>query len=133
MCAAMQLIAELDNVAFWLANHGYFGSALKQDTEVAKSVRVDDRVPKICFGLSLRPVLLIIILTTRMGCFCPIIVGQTSNRFFHEKYPHCHIKDEEIHHLGNGMCENGIMNSYQCGFDHGESVNFTNYCAKSCD
>jgi hypothetical protein len=122
--AAMQLIAEVDNVAFWLATHGYFGSTLKDDTKQAKKVRVKDEVPKLCFGLPLRPIVLLLLLFFMLAAFAPIIIWQQSGKFFQQTYPKCKIKNEDIKLIGNGICNGGEFNTVQCGFDHGDCVDF---------
>jgi len=122
--AAMQLIAELDNVAFWLANHGYFGSHLKKDTIRAKKVRVKDEVPKVFFDIPLRPFVLFLLFVFMIGGFIPIVVSQRNGRFFYEKYPSCSVRSEKITLAGNDRCDGGELNSVQCGFDGGDCLDF---------
>lgn len=124
--AAMGVIAELDNIAFSLANHGYFGSELKKDSDASKKVKVKDHVPKICFGLSLRPLVLVTLLTVMMSIFFGLIVVRQNNlEFFKEKYPNCYIKDHnKILQFNDGKCDGGAQNTFQCGFDGGDCASF---------
>ena len=117
--AAMQVISELDNVAFLLARHGFFGFALKRDTGAAKEIKLVDRVPVIC-GLPLRPILLFGLLFVMNSVFIGLVViGQLNGTFFSKKYPNCRIKKElsQITMINDGRCNNGLFNTFQCGFD----------------
>ena len=43
--AAISLIAEFDNVAFYLANLGYFGDVLKNDTKEIETITLNEKQP----------------------------------------------------------------------------------------
>ncbi len=120
--AAMQVISELDNVAFHLADHGYFGSDLKEDTSKVKDIQITDDVPKIC-GQPLRPVIFCALFGMMVTIFFRgVVVGQQSGDFFHDKYPMCKVMDLEIiETIADGVCQGGLQNTFQCGFDGGVS------------
>jgi hypothetical protein len=122
--AAMQLIAEIDNVAFWLANQGYFGSNIKDDTIQAKKVRVKDEVARTCFGLPLGPIVLLLLFLFMLAGFVLIMYGQKSGAFFRDVYPSCPIKQSDIVRIGDGKCDGGVFNTVQCGFDGGDCIQF---------
>jgi hypothetical protein len=123
--AAIQIVAELDNAAFWLADHGYIGNSLKDDCSLAKRIKIIDLAPPKFLGIPLRPVLLISILIILFGFFMPIAIGQASSVYFSYKYPTCLINDKvKIKHFGDGICDGGVLNTYDCGFDGGDCVNF---------
>ena len=124
--AAMQVISELDNAAFHLSNHGYFGAALKKDAKISKSIKIRDKVQKICFGLTLRPLILLSLLIVMMTIFVNgIALGQINGDFFKKKYPNCAIRDKsEIASMGDGKCNGGLPNTFQCGFDDGDCLEF---------
>ncbi len=159
----MQVIAELDNVAFWLANHGksvawyccriestsqseshtdlsslfsiapgYFGNNLQKDTDDARKVKLTDQVPKVCFGLPLRPVILFILFTILSGLLMIVVIGQVSGRYFFEKYPKCGINPSLIPLVGNEICNGGVLNTFNCGFDGGDCIDF-NMAFPNCD
>jgi hypothetical protein len=119
----MHLISELDNVAFWLATHGYFGTNLKHEANEAKQIQVKDDVHKL-FGWPLRPLILLALLLLMMSSFLAFALGQTSGTYFRQKYQHCGIKNEKIVNIGDGKCHGGLENTYQCGFDGGDCISF---------
>ncbi len=117
--AAMQVISELDNVAFYLCNHGYFGSALKRDSDTSKGIKIEDKVPKIC-GLPLRPVILFgLLLLMNSIFFGAVVMLQIDGTFFSMQYPNCNLTRDQILKINNGQCNNGLPNTFQCGFDGG--------------
>jgi len=123
--AAMQVISELDNAAFQLANHGYFGYALKRDTDASKEVKVRDTTRKMCFGLPLRPVILAGLLVMMMITFiCMVVIGQENGNFFKHKYPNCKHNYQMNMNINDGKCDNGPENTFQCGFDGGDCLDF---------
>ena len=124
--AATQVISELDNVVFHLSNHGYFGVTLRKDTKSAKDIKVQDKVQVVCFGLSLRPIMLWGLLFVMIIIFVNgIVIGQMNGSFFEKKYPNCNIRDKnEIARMGNGECNGGLPNTFQCGFDGGDCLDF---------
>jgi len=130
--AAMQVIAELDNVAFWLANHGYFGNSLQKDTDDARRVKLKDQVPKLCYGLPLRPVILFSLFIVLSALLMIVVIGQVSGKYFFEKYPRCDINPNLIPEVGNGICNGGVLNTLECGFDGGDCINF-NIAYPNCD
>ena len=118
--AAMQVISELDNVAFYLSTHGYFGRVLKRDSNASKNIKVTDKTI-IFFGLPLRPLVLLVLLVVTMGVFGGVVVtGQKDLSFFEKKHPNCAIKSRAIiENITNGNCNGGTVNSFECGFDGG--------------
>ena len=124
--AAMQVISELDNAVFHLSNHGYFGTALEKDTKTAKSIKVRDKMQKICFGLPLRLVILIGLSIVMITTFINgVVIGQVDGTFFQKKYPNCMIRNTtQIASMGDGKCNGGLTNTFQCGFDGGDCLDF---------
>lgn len=105
----MQVISELDNVAFSLATLGYFGVDLQKDSNSSKNIKVKNPEVKICSGLSLRPVVLVSLLVTMISIFFGMVVwGQESHQFFRAKYPNCGMNGEKTKNMfdtiNNGKC-----------------------------
>ena len=118
--AAMQVISELDNVGFYLCNHGYFGSALKRDSDAPKNIKIKEKVPTFFFGIPLRPLTLYGLLLLLMSIFVgTIVVHQVDGTFFYMQYPNCDVAVNQIHKISDDMCNNGLPNTFQCGFDGG--------------
>jgi len=126
----MQLISELDNVAFWLAGHGYVGTNLKRFVMTAKKIRVRDVVPK-AFGRPLRPFLLLALLIIMTCAFIPVVIQQMSGAYFRQTYPSCTIDRGKIKLAGDGNCHSAL-NTLQCGFDAGDCLTF-NRAYTNCD
>jgi hypothetical protein len=123
--AAMQVISEMDNVAFGLASHGFFGKALKRDSDTASNVKVRDEIRKICFGLPLRPVVMLSLLITMTSAFVGlVVVGQQNGAHFEQKYPNCNVRFDQIQNITDGNCNGGLPNTFQCGFDGGDCIDF---------
>jgi hypothetical protein len=123
--AAMQVISDIDNVASSLASHGFFGYALKRDSDTAKRIEVKDKVRKICFGLPLRPIVMMSLLIIMMGTFVGLVViGQVNGTHFEQKYPNCKVRIEQINNITDGKCNGGLQNTFQCGFDGGDCLDF---------
>jgi len=122
--AAMQIIAELDNAMFWLADHAYFGTRLKNDCTESKRLKFKDEDRNICFGIKLRPFITAIIFITTIAGFIPITIRQQNGQYFRYKYPRCDIAPDQIEFFKDNNCDGGIFNSYDCGFDGGDCVDF---------
>jgi hypothetical protein len=124
--AAMQVISEIDNIAFGLATHGFFGYILKRDSDKAKEVKVKDDVRKVCFGLPLRPVVMVSLLITMMVTFVVlVIIGQVNGIHFSRQYPNCGVKGpEQIAMINDGYCNGGLHNTFSCSFDGGDCYDF---------
>ncbi len=118
--AAMQIISELDDVAFYLASHGYFGKKLKEDSNASKNIKVADRTIMV-LGMPLRPLVLSVLFFTMITVFVGgIVISQDNLSFFVQKYPNCGIKNHAIiANISNGDCNGGVVNSFECGFDGG--------------
>jgi len=129
----MQIISDLDNVAFWLADQSYIGTNLKRCAVKAKRLRVKDEVPKI-FGLKrlpLRPILLVTLVILMTGGLVSFVLRQNSGEFFRMAFPDCNIQTDKIIFAGDGLCH-GALNILQCGFDAGDCLAF-NQAYPFCD
>jgi len=122
--AAMHLISELDNMMFWLALHGYAGIDLAEGAKNAKKVRIKDDVIKTICGIPLRTMVLFFLFIIMVSGWSYFVYGQLSMQFFHMKFPHCHISDEKIAFMADGVCNGGEQNSIACNFDDGDCLAF---------
>lgn len=55
-----------------------------------------------------------------------IVWGQTTGLFYENKYPQCQVKLQglDFRKIGDGICDGGLYNRYECDFDGGDCVNF---------
>ena len=132
--AAMSIIAEIDDIAFWFADSGYVGNVIRKDAKRVREVQFEDNTKKTrFFGLiQLRSVMFLVLLVVMMSAYTFVAFRQNSGYYFEQKYPHCAIPIEDMRKLGDGSCDGGIMNTYQCGFDHGDCIDF-NIAYPSCN
>jgi hypothetical protein len=134
--AAMSVIAELDNIAFWFAEQGYAGDEIQKDSVRVQKVQIEDKILYIRFGkyasFNLRTTLFVFLLATTITCFTPIIIGQNNGTYFRLKYPKCNVMSELINTFNDGKCDGGLQNSYACGFDGGDCIDF-NIAYPICD
>jgi hypothetical protein len=121
--AAMLVISKLDNIAFTMANHGYFGQILQEDTEKVKAKKFKDSSPA-CGMVPIRSIILSIPIILMIGCFSSIAIGQRSGDYFELKYPNCAIHEDSLFRIKNGVCDGGIYNTFQCGYDGGDCTDF---------
>lgn len=84
--AVVQIVSELDNAAFCLADHGYLGSQLQDDCGDAERIKIADSVRPTFLGIPLRLVPLASIFIIMVGFFLLIVIGQVSGEFFHAKF-----------------------------------------------
>ena len=122
--AAMQLISELDNMMFWLALHGYAGTALMEGAKKSQKIRIKDDVVKSFCGIPLRTMVLIVLFCFMFSGWVYIANGQINGSFFLLKYPQCSIPEWKVANMGNGVCDGGELNSIGCNFDDGDCLAF---------
>ena len=121
--AAMSIIGEIDNVAFWFAESGFVGDDVRQDAKQVKQVQFEDSTKKTRFFgfMQLRSTLFLALLIVTITAFTVVAYRQSIGYYFEQMYPGCDISLEEIKRLNDGVCHGGFVNSYQCGFDGGVS------------
>ena len=123
--AAMGIIAEIDNIAFWFVDSGYVGDAIQEDAQKVKKVTLKDQTIKVKCGLfgflRLRTIMFFILLVVTIASFSFVAHRQSSGYYLSMKYPACDIPVEDLQILGDGECNGGFVNSFQCGFDDGVS------------
>ena len=98
-----------------------------------KEVQFEDKAKKIPFlgHLHLRSVMFVVLLVVIMVAFSFVAILQSSGYYFKQKYPLCKIPNKDIQKLGNGICNGGFLNTFQCGFDDGDCIDF-NIAYPSC-
>lgn len=122
--AAMGIIAEIDNIAFWYVESGFVGESIRNDAHKVKNVKVNDqtmRVGGLFSFLRLRTVIFLMLLVIMISSFTFVAHRQSSGFYLNLKYPACGIALEDLRQLGDGECNGGFFNSFQCGFDDGVS------------
>ena len=122
--AAMGVIAEIDNIAFWFADSGYVGDSIRKDANNVREIQIEDKTIKarILGFLHLRSAMFLILLVVMITSFSFVAYRQDNGHYFKQKYKACDIPREQIRLLGDGICNGGFMNSYQCGFDDGDCI-----------
>ncbi len=123
--AAMQVISELDNMAFWLAENGYCGKSLARKTKLVKRVRLSDDDHTNQCATTVRFSVIGVIFLAMLTGWGYIVYGQVSGSYFFLKFPNCPITDTaRISKFNDGICHGGAGNSVECKFDGGDCVDF---------
>jgi hypothetical protein len=121
----MHFISEFDNIAFYVATHGFFGVILKRDTNECKKIKIIDSTSNHFCRVPIRLIMLLFVLIVMLSTyFSVVVVGQSSGTLMRLKYPTCEVRADEISKIGDGKCNGGVHNSFQCGFDDGDCVDF---------
>jgi len=129
--AAMYIISDLDEIAFELAKNGYFGKKLTKDAYFVQNLQLEDQIATSCFFIPLRPLILSAVFLITLGSFIPVAYNQVNGKYFRDKFPNCAIEAADIVKIGNGQCDGGLFNSFECGFDGGDCALF-NVAFPSC-
>lgn len=125
--AAMSVIGELDNIAFWFAENGYVGDIIMNDAQIVQAVEITEEITEInlfLFKISFRSLLYILLTACVMTAYTPFAYRQHIGVYFTQKYPKCFLTREQINAMGNEVCDGGIQNSIECGFDDGDCIEF---------
>lgn len=91
-----------------------------------KDQKVDDRCQQNQLRLQKKHVFFLVLLFVIIGTFDRLLdfLSQADGFFMSAQYPDCEVRMSEIHKLGDGMCNGGVYNSFQCNFDGGDCLNF---------
>jgi hypothetical protein len=112
--AAMQVISELDNMAFWLSENGYCGKDLAKKTKMVKRVRLPEDSLSHRSATYIRMSILGFIFVVLLGGWGYIVHGQISGAYFFLKFPNCPVKDPiRIKKFNDGVCHGGVGNSIE--------------------
>ena len=123
---ALGVIAEIDNIVFWFFDNGYMGGVIRKDAEKVKELKVKDKTRRVCcLGLfGPQSIFFLALLTGMTTAFAFVVHKQNSGIYLRQIYPSCNINIDDMYQLGNGICDGGITNSYECGFDGGDCITF---------
>lgn len=78
---ALILISQIDNMAFSLAAHCYFGKTLKDESDKVKRIRVNDNSDSNIRGVPIRLIFVLVITLVAFVGWAYFVIGQTSGRF----------------------------------------------------
>jgi len=128
---ALQVVSSLDNYCFWLCTQGFFGKYLQERTNQLKNLTLTDSTSptsssSVLPSLPLQTVVMVGMLLCMNFGWMYIIWGQTTGLFYNQKYPQCQVKLQgfDFRKIGDGICDGGLYNRYECDFDGGDCVNF---------
>ena len=127
--AAMGIIAEIDVIAFWFGDNGFIGTIVRCDIRRVKEILIEDRSRRSNRFVSnsqirMRSVVFLVLVFVSYIAFIIVVIGQNGGYFFRLKYPSCDISPQEMFQLGDGVCNGGYVNSYKCGFDDGDCIDY---------
>ncbi len=123
--AAMNIIAQFDDVVYTFCSIGFCGDTPKKDAKVVQSSYKDVGTESGCRRFIVLYFLLAI-MPFGMGF---VFYKQSANTYFEQKYPSCSVpqgNDISLKNFGDGICDTSraIMNNYQCNFEGGDCATF---------
>ena len=122
---ALQIISSIDNIVYTLCTLGFFGIELHKQAEAVKKVPLVKSEHTSSYKLfqyvSLHTLIVLVSLMSMTVGWGIILRGQWSGAFYRMKYPQCQVglQGLDITMIGDGKCDGGLYNRYECGFDGG--------------
>ena len=116
---ALFVISSIDDMFFFLADHGYLGSDLSKRTNKSKKISIEEDDRKI---QSILKLFFFTILLIMFGGWIAVVILQKNNFFINQKYPNC-PNDVDFSCIDNGVCDfsRGIgPNILECGWEGGD-------------
>ena len=116
---ALFVISSIDDMFFFLADHGYLGSDLSKRTNKSKKISIEEDDRKI---QSILKLFFFTILLIMFGGWIAVVMLQKNNFFINQKYPNC-PNDVDFSCIDNGVCDfsRGIgPNILECGWEGGD-------------
>ena len=120
---ALFVISSIDDMFFFMADHGYLGPSLSKKTDKAKKILIDEDDHKIHRHLYL---FLFIILFFIFGGWVTVVAQQLTVSFLKKVYPRC-PPNVDVDLIGDGKCnfaKNMESNILQCGWEGGDCDDF---------
>ena len=124
---AMQVISHLDNVAFKLCKGGFFTKELERKANEVENIPVKYMRQHGRKRIPLHTVIVSFLFVTMFGGLLYFVHGQVTGKFFRERYPNCLVGERgntDITKISNGICDGGLFNTKECGFDGGDCTFF---------
>ena len=126
---ALQIVSSIDNSSYLLCKEGYFGKHLQERSYEVKSITLKDssnrqdiaRMSPHRKRLPFHAFIVLVIFFLMVTGWGIILHGQVSGIWYQMKYPQCQVKLQQldIREIGDGKCNGGLYNRYECGFDGG--------------
>lgn len=123
---SLMFISEINDIVFFVASIGYLGRGLKKDAKRSQSFEIRDslQITTCCCLVPARVIFLAVLAIALLFGWLLIVYGQVSGIYFKYKFEDCNIPTNMIAKLGNDVCDGGVINSIECGFDGGDCVDF---------
>jgi len=128
---ALMIISRTDNILFMLADYGFLGQDLQGKTIEAKEIDMQANNDKekaaatLKKSYTLRSLALLFLSVVSIGWWIYVIINQVTGTYFNEQFPHCKDHFElALEHFGDGECYGGPLNTFECGFEGGDCINF---------
>jgi len=133
---ALQVVSNIDDITFWLCLQGYFGKLLQRKSDEVTKITLKDftqveepttKVLKTKFVLpSFHALISVLVYFAMVTGWAFVLYGQETGKFYDVKYPQCQVKlqKDDIKKIGDGKCDGGLFNRYECGFDGGDCISF---------
>ena len=120
---ALLVISKIDDMCFFMADHGYLGQSLSRITKKAKQTVIDEDEKKVYGYLHF---FFFVLLSTMFGGWITVVLKQSRGTYINQKYPDCPL-DTDFRFIGDGKCDNSLhvkSNILQCGYEGGDCDEF---------
>jgi len=128
---ALMILSRTDNILFMLADYGFLGQDLQEKTIEAKEIDMQANNDKekaaatLKKSYTLRSLTLLFLSVVSIGWWIYVIINQVTGTYFNEQFPYCQDHFElALEHFGDGVCYGGPLNTFECGFEGGDCINF---------
>ena len=120
---ALFVISSIDDMFFFLADHGYLGPHLSKKTNKSKEISIEEETRKVQPYLHL---FLFMILFIMFGGWIAVVILQNNDYFISQKYPNCPV-ELDFRLIDDGKCDTSIghkANVLDCGWEGGDCLTF---------
>ena len=121
---ALFVVSSIDDMFFFMADHGYLGPDLSRKTNIAKKISIEEDDRMIRWYLH---TFFFLVLSVVFGGWIMIVIAQRNGAYISQKYPFCPLDNVDFVYIGDGQCnfpkgsESNILN---CGWEGGDCVTF---------
>ena len=120
---ALFVVSSMDDMFFFMAEHGYLGRSLKKMTKKVTDTSIDEDESNMQCRLHL---FLIGITFVLFGCWTTVVVQQRNGSLIVQKYPSCTL-EFFFPLIGDGKCDHSkgyFANILDCGWEGGDCLIF---------
>ena len=94
---------------------------MKDGSELDQTTENQNQDKKMHLPLPFHSIIVLVVFSCMVTGWGIILNQQRRGVFYEMKYPQCQVKQQgfNITSIGNGKCDGGLFNRFECGFDGG--------------